>query len=204
MPTGSAAAASPPPRPDAAAGAGVDAAPRSAPRAGRFAVRNAPPREPPFDDELPARHLSVVGPWDRPLPFATEDVTAPSPGRLARLRDPFPTQPTARSDLPDLPRFSRRFAIAVIEVATGRRSAAQLRQHTAPAVHAGLVRDAGRIDRLGTAARPAAIHSVHVTEPADGVAEVAVIVRIEDRFRALAFRLEGLDGSWRCVRLQIG
>ena len=46
--------------------------------------------------------------------------------------------------------------------------------------------------------------NLHVTEPADGVAEVAAVLRIENRFRALALRLEGLDGRWRCVRLQIG
>jgi hypothetical protein len=48
------------------------------------------------------------------------------------------------------------------------------------------------------------LHSLHFAEPADGVAEVAAIVRIGDRFRAIALRLEGLDGRWRCVRLQIG
>jgi len=45
---------------------------------------------------------------------------------------------------------------------------------------------------------------VHIAEPIDGIAEVAAVVRVGDRFRAIAFRLEGLDGRWRCVRLQIG
>ena len=100
--------------------------------------------------------------------------------------------------------LARRLVIGVIETATGRRSASQLRHHTSPTVLAGLARDAGRISRLGTSQRPAALHSLHVTEPADGVAEVAAVLRVGDRFRALALRLEGLDGRWRCVRLQIG
>lgn len=171
---------------------------------GRFVVKPAPRREPPFDDERPARHLTLVGPFDRPLPFESDDASAPSALRLSVNSDPFAAQPTGRNDLPELQAFSRRFVIGVIEAATGRRSPAQLSKHTTPAVQAGLARDAGRITRLGTAQRPAALHSLHIAEPADGVAEVAAIVRVDGRFRAIAFRLEGLDGRWRCMRLQIG
>jgi len=161
----------------------------------------APVREPPFDDELqPARHQHT-SPWDQHLPFI-DDVA----GRGLHLDGQ--SQPSRRppgiAGLPAPGRFARRFVIAVIETATGRRPAAQLRDHTSPGVHTGLVRDAGRIGRLGTAARPATLHSLHLAEPADGVVEVAAVILVADRFRALAFRLEGLDGRWRCVRLQIG
>jgi hypothetical protein len=176
----------------------------SATQTPRYVVKPAPHREPPFDDELPARYLTLVGPLDRPLPFDAVDLEVPSGLRLRSAADPFGVQPTGRHDLPELTAFARRLAIGIIETATGRRSAAQLSQYTAPAVQAGLARDAGKISRLGTAQRPATLHSVHIGEPADGVAEVAAIVRLDDRFRALAFRLEGLDGRWRCVRLQIG
>jgi hypothetical protein len=169
-----------------------------------YVIKPAPHREPPFDDELPARHLSLVGPLDRQLPFDAIEPSAPSASRLRATSDPFSAQPTGRAALPELAVFARRLVIGIIETATGRRSAAQLGRHTAPAVQAGLAKDAGRIGRLGTAERPATLHSLHYAEPADGVAEVAAIVRIGDRFRAIALRLEGLDGRWRCVRLQIG
>jgi hypothetical protein len=168
----------------------------------RFALRPAPRREPPFDDEQPGRHLSLVGPLDQPLPFDAE--ATPAATRLDPQPDPFVVRPTGRHELPEPTVLARRLVIGVIETATGRRSASQLRHHTSPTVQAGLARDAGRISRLGTARRPAALHSLHVTEPADGVAEVAAVLRVGDRFRALALRLEGLDGRWRCVRLQIG
>jgi hypothetical protein len=171
---------------------------------GQFVVRVAPCREPPFDDELTGRHLSVVGPLDQPLPFELLDLQRPSALRLSADADPFAVQPTGRQQLPEPAAFARRLVIGVIETATGRRPASQLRQHTSPAVHAGLLRDAGKISRLGTAQRPATLHSLHFTEPADGVAEVAAVLRVGDRFRALALRLEGLDGRWRCMRLQIG
>ena len=170
------------------------------PAAGRqYLVRSAPRREPPFDDEVPERHLSLVGPLDQPLPLE-----GPGPDAPAVLLETSPDQPTGDHELPEPALVARRLVIAVVEIATGRRAASQLRQHTSPAVQAGLVRDAGRITRLGSAQRPAALHSLHVSEPADGVAEVVAVLQLENRFRALALRLEGLDGRWRCVRLQIG
>ena len=170
----------------------------------RFVLRPAPRREPPFDDELLERHLSLVGPLDQPLPFEALGANAPSAMRLRAEPDPFAARPTGRHELPEPAVLARRLVIGMIETATGRRSASQLRHHTSPTVQAGLARDAGRISRLGTARRPASLLSLHVTETADGVAEVAAVLRVGDRFRALALRLEGLDGRWRCVRLQIG
>ena len=162
-----------------------------------MALRPAPLREPPFDDELPGRRIAQVGRGDQPLPFA--------PAGYAPTTQPAPPWPMPRRrDLPEPAPFARRFVIAVIEAATGRRSPGQLSRHTSPGVQNGLAKDAGRIGRLGTAARPATLRSLHVAEPADGVVEAAAVVRVGARFRAIAFRLESLDGRWRCVRLQIG
>lgn len=184
----------------------LDAAPAgSTPAAMPFLLRPAPRREPAFDDERPRRHLSLVGPLDQPLPF---DTVSSSGAQAAKPNPAGPDlgepRPTGRRELPEPATFARRLVIGVIETATGRRPASQLRQHTSPTVHAGLARDAGRIDRLGTARRPASLHSVHISEPADAVAEVTAVLRVGERFRALALRLEGSEGRWRCVRLQIG
>ena len=46
--------------------------------------------------------------------------------------------------------------------------------------------------------------SVHVSEPADGVAEVCASFRRRTRVAALAFRLQGIDGRWRLTDLQVG
>jgi hypothetical protein len=167
-----------------------------------FVVRRAPVREPPFDDELAHRHLAVVGPDDRELPFDAWELSPvtmrPALGNSANLRV------LPRPDLPDVSEFARRLVIGIVETAIGRRPAAQLAAHTAPAVYSGLTRDAGRIHRLGSAARPARLHSLHITEPADGVAEIVVVLRVGSRFRAMALRLEAGNRGWCCVRLQIG
>jgi hypothetical protein len=76
-------AASPPTSPD--------------PPIGQITLRAAPRREPPFDDELPARHLRLIGPFDQPLPFRetaarrSSDVSAifaarPRRPRTSRMR----------------------------------------------------------------------------------------------------------------------
>jgi hypothetical protein len=43
-----------------------------------------------------------------------------------------------------------------------------------------------------------------VFEPADGVAEASAVFRGGGNVRALAFRLEGLDGRWRITALELG
>jgi hypothetical protein len=45
---------------------------------------------------------------------------------------------------------------------------------------------------------------VHVCEPVDGVAEITAVARRAGRAHAVAARLEGIDGRWRCTALQIG
>ncbi len=163
-------------------------------------VRQAPRREPPFDDERPARHLSLVGPLDRPLPFE-----APSRRRLTERRDPFSVRPTGRGELPDPKSFGRRLLVAALEVLAGRRSLHQLAPYLSQRVYSGLASDLERPGRVSSWRhdRPV-LRSVRVCEPADGVAELAAVVRVGSRCRAVAVRLEGLDGRWRCVRLQVG
>jgi hypothetical protein len=54
------------------------------------------------------------------------------------------------------------------------------------------------------APRPERVRSVHVSEPADGVAELSVVLVGAGRPRALALRLEGWDGRWICTALADG
>lgn len=105
---------------------------------------------------------------------------------------------TTTADLPSAERSASVLARAVIEVLSGRRPLGQLRVHCAPDVYAGLA------DRPTCA--PAALPhlvSVRVCEPADGVAEVSVSYRRAERVRALAFRIQGVDGRWRMTALQL-
>lgn len=174
---------------------------------GGWQVEPAPAREPRFDDEQPRRHLSLVTTSAPQLPFAGPNVAIAPVRRRSRTgacADFFDAQPTGRQDLPDAERFGRQLFTGLLEVLAGRRSAGQLAPLTSPGIYAGIVRDAMGNDRFGCAGRRPALHSLRVSEPADGVAEISAVVRIGARCRAMAARLEGVDGRWRCVRLQIG
>ncbi|TAM88036.1 MAG: hypothetical protein EPN43_08815 [Jatrophihabitans sp.] len=162
-------------------------------RAQVFALRPAPRREPPFDDEI---GLRLVGPHDRRLPF----------GRERKRPTPPPEQAPARSTLPDPARWSHRLLLGVLESAAGRRPLQQITALLSPAVAAGLREDFDRAQRRRRPhwAHAAAVRSVHASEPAAGVAEICATLQTGRRVRAVALRLEARGGQWRCTRLQVG
>ena len=162
----------------------------------------------PAVPEPPAAHMRVVptpGPvtWRRtPGPVADPDL------------DDFGPQPTRRAQLPEPRAWGGRLVQALVEVLAGDRPAGQLVRWTSSEVYddvTALVPMPSR-PRPGRRALPpgaglparAAVRSVHVTEPADGVAEVAATVTRGRRTTAVALRLEGLDGRWQCTALELG
>jgi small ligand-binding sensory domain FIST len=162
-------------------------------------VRAAPRREPPFDDELPPRHLHLIGRYDQPLPF----LETPSGQSLDVARTFAPT-PTRSGELPDAVAFGRRLLVAIMEAKSGRRTFHQLATHLSQGVYTGLVSDQTRPARQQAWRGRITIRSVRVCEPTDGVAELSAVVQVGARYRAVAARLEGRNGRWRCVRLQLG
>lgn len=159
-------------------------------------VRPAPRREPPFDDEIPLRHLFAVGPLDQQLPFES----------AARRDRVIPLRQVLRTDLPDPALWGRRLLVGIIETAGGRRPLQQLAALLSHSVAQGLGAD---FERAARGRRPhwthaATIRSVRACEPAEGVAEVCATVQVGPRVRAIALRLEAHHDRWRCTRLQLG
>jgi hypothetical protein len=140
----------------------------------------------------------------------------------------FAPQRTPRMQLPHPKPWCARFVQALIEVLAGERPAVQLARWTTDGIFTEVNRRArviaqargpvpaighprprqrthGRtLSRAGSAAGRLAVRSVHVSEPVDGVAEAAVHVQHGNRSRAIAVRIEGLDGRWRCTALELG
>ena len=56
----------------------------------------------------------------------------------------------------------------------------------------------------GPPSDPLVVGRIRVCEPVDGVAEVSAVAHRGGRAHAVAARLEGIDGRWRCTVLQIG
>jgi hypothetical protein len=110
---------------------------------------------------------------------------------------------TTRADLPDPRDAGRRLVTTTLEALAGRRPIGQVGPLVTPGVYAALAgRRRPRWCSEGNA--PIAVGPVHVCEPVDGVAEVSAVVRRAGRAHAVAARLEGIDGRWRCTAVQIG
>jgi hypothetical protein len=106
---------------------------------------------------------------------------------------------TGTGALPPAARSGQVFARALVEILSGRRPLAQLRVHCAPDIYAGLLNRS-----LPAAVCLPHLLTVRVCEPADGVAEVSAAFKRAQRVRAIAFRLQGVDGRWRITALEVG
>jgi uncharacterized protein DUF6459 len=183
-----------------------------------------PPGVPPARD-APARRLHLVlvrtpGPVledeHQPLrllvPGRRTPRPAPPPGPRPRLDAPAAADPdtadfgpawSRRADLPDPQAAGRRVVTLTLEAFAGRRPINQLQPLVSPPLFTALAdRRRPRWCSEGTA--PLLISSVRVCEPVDGVAEVSAVARRGGRAHAVAARLEGIDGRWRCTALQVG
>lgn len=121
----------------------------------------------------------------------------------------FGPQRTTRADLPDPAAWAAYIVQALLEVMSGQRPAPQVLRWTTPEVYAVVARRGARVARRAADGRRSPAHRTHVRrvrvcEPADGVAEVAVVVQHGPRVRAVALRLVGQDGKWRVAALQVG
>lgn len=157
-------------------------------------VRPAPALEPPYDDEPAPRALRLVPPHvEELLPFDPPAAAHPADEKFDR-------QPTPRAELPDPRAWAGRLIPAALEAMAGQRSVQQLIPWTDDVVYAQI----RRAVRYGTTRPvPCVLRSIHVSEPADGVAEICAVVTGSNRTRAVAARLEGADGKWRCTALHL-
>jgi hypothetical protein len=121
-------------------------------------------------------------------------------------------QPTPSAGLPE-PRATCAVLVqAVVEVLTGTRQPSQLVRWLSADVYTALQRRAGLTARMRQPApaptaepfRRPVVSSVRLCHPADGVVEASAVVLDGGRVRAVAVRLEGLDGRWRATALEVG
>jgi hypothetical protein len=123
----------------------------------------------------------------------------------------FGPQPTPSRELPDPTRWGRQVTQLIVEALAGHRPTAQLVRWTSEHVYRQ-VREHGRTLPAGPSRTPTArtlverpvVGGVRVSEPDDGVAEVAAVVHRRHRVQAVALRLEGRDGRWVVTVLQLG
>lgn len=112
-------------------------------------------------------------------------------------------------DEPNLDGFATRFAQALVEVVGGDRGVYQLMRWTTDEVYEELYQRSsvlkqgpGRDPRLRRLR--AQVRSVHLSCPLPDVAEISIHVRHGHRSRAIAARIELIEGRWRCSAIQFG
>ena len=164
-------------------------------------LRLVPTPQPPISDpgrpvQLTLPGVAVPGPAHRPGP-------RPRPHRPLHPDADFGPAWSSRADLPPAAAAGRSVLLLALEVFTDRRPVSQLRPVTTPRLFAALA--AGRRPAwCSSGSGPLLLGRVHVCEPVDGVAEISAVARRAGRAHAVAARLEGIDGRWRCTALQIG
>ena len=181
-----------------------DAAPQTGPQplsASTLRLTVVPAPQPPLDPE-PVLRLVLPGVAVPRVPHRPGPRPRPEEPRAGFVPGFEPTW-SARADLPDPRLAGRRLLTLTLEALAGRRPLTQVQPLTALGVYTSLT--SGRRPRWcaeGTA--PVLLGPVHVCEPVDGVAEVSAVARRSGRAHAVAARLEGIDGRWRCTAIQIG
>jgi hypothetical protein len=168
-------------------------------------------RELALDYRLPSGVPAV--PQPPALRLAVPSHSVAGPGTASGIRDAWTLDDdepgltlTGRAELPDPRQWAARLAQGVLEVAAGARPSSQLWRWTTQEVLDDVrqrSRPATLLDSQRRRAQvPAMVRSVHLCEPADGVVEATAIVMGRLRTRALALRLEGLNGRWLCTALE--
>jgi hypothetical protein len=160
----------------------------------------------------PSRGTGVASVTSIRPPQTTSVPIASTQGTLALEFGTTPPRPRLRAVAGrrrELDAFASRFSAAVLEVIGGDRGPQQLLHWTSDRVYADLVRRsralnaaAGSDQRLRRLR--AQVRSVHLFCPTEHSAELSVHVRHGQRSRAIAARLEHLDGRWICTDLQFG
>ena len=135
------------------------------------------------------------------------------PSKLIRARfipdEFFGAQPSPRADLLDPEPLLENLTRCVIEILAGARELEQIARWVTDDVYRHLLKrvvlsSRARQAKGVVASRPAfAIGSMSICEPRDGVIESVIIVRGRARTRAVAIRLEGLDGRWRASAINV-
>jgi hypothetical protein len=143
----------------------------------------------------------------RPVPFASVQGTLALDfdGAVRTRRDPGLTVvPGGRAELES---FAHRFCQAVVEVIGGDRGPSQLLRWTSEGVYADLQRRAAALARTTPGDRRlrrlrSQVRSVHLFCPSPLAAEISVHVRHGERSRAIAARIELVEGRWCCTALE--
>lgn len=159
-------------------------------------------RPDPSDGFAPGPRVDVDSTATRSRLLGTDDVDSANRAPAAPTTDPRP--------------LAAQVVQAVVEILAGDRQLTQLTAWVDEEVYAAVAAAApdavvvahrslhrDTVNRTRPQDRPM-VRSVHVCQPAPGIAEVSARVQTGGRSCAVALRLEGWRGRWRCNALTVG
>lgn len=100
------------------------------------------------------------------------------------------------AELPDITSFASMFAKGVLEIWAGKRPPAQLSKWCLASVYQELQDSIGFQKEIGK------FRKIHISHPLDGLCEIVVTVRFDQRLRTMTMRFEGVDHKWLCTNLE--
>lgn len=121
----------------------------------------------------------------------------------------FGHQPTSTSELPDPQPLVENLARTVMEILAGCRDIDQISRWVTDDVYRNLLQRVHISRRARAVKKQAVVRPTFglgrtlISEPADGAIEAVVIIHGKARTRAIAVRLEGLDGRWRATAIHV-
>jgi len=116
--------------------------------------------------------------------------------------DDFAPRPTPPSQLPNPVAATASICQAIVDVLAGTRPLSQLNLYTSDEVRERIRSATRTVQGTRGTMRPR-VTSVRVTTPKTGIVEACAVIN-GPRARAVALRLEGLDGRWQCTALALG
>ena len=101
------------------------------------------------------------------------------------------------SELPDIYDWSKSFIIALIEIWYGRRGISQISGNCHKLVARRIIYYRSKFNGN------LKVRRIYVSQPIEGVSEITVTLKNEERVRSLILRFEGVDRRWICTELFI-
>lgn len=125
--------------------------------------------------------------------------------RVTETDSHFGPQATLRSALPEPKAWARAIATAILESLAGRRPPTQFARAMTTEVYDAIARrHAVALRRGSNTTQRSIVRKVAICEPADGVAELSIVVHHDGRVRAIAVRMSGVDGRWLITAFEMG
>lgn len=148
-------------------------------------------------------HEPLLDLFRQPLPFPPAVLQipklylVPTPDLLdGEDVDPDSTKrPSRLSELPDLDDWVGKFVVSVVEICGGKRPLQQLARWSHRKVYTQLMGLVGSWKPLPK------IRKMYISQPLEGIAEVTITLRFDQRVRCLALRFEGADKKWTCTEM---